>query len=70
MSGGTIITLYDEKRACWRLLWGGETFYDDQNILMTWATEQDALDWAKEHHGDLQRIKSSDQKGAQKRFDL
>lgn len=70
MSGPTIITFYDKRRLKWRLLWGNETFYNDQNQMLEWDTEQDALDWVKEHYGDLQRIKSSDQKGAQGRFEL
>ena len=70
MSGRTVISFYDEKRLKWRLLWGDETFYNDQNQMMEWDTEQEAMDWAEEHYGDLQRIKSSDQKGAQGRFEL
>lgn len=70
MSGQTVISFYDERRAKWRLLWGDETFYNDQNQMLEWDTEQEAIDWVKEHHSDLQRIKSSDQEGAQKRMEL
>jgi hypothetical protein len=35
------------------LVWGHETFYDEQRHLMTWSTPEAALEWLKENHPEL-----------------
>jgi hypothetical protein len=45
MSGPTLTTFFDERRGKWRLLWGGETFYDESRKLVEFETEQEILDW-------------------------
>ena len=45
MSGKEIKTFYDTRRRMWRLLWGNETFYDSENRMMEFETEQEALEW-------------------------
>lgn len=45
MSGLTLKTFFDERRGKWRLLWGDETFYDSEDRLIEFDTEQELLDW-------------------------
>jgi len=45
MSGLVLKTFYDEKRKKWRMLWGDETFYDTEDRMWEFDTEQELLDW-------------------------
>lgn len=45
MSGKRVRTFYDPRRRMWRLLWGNETFYDDNNEMIEFETEQEAIEW-------------------------
>jgi hypothetical protein len=40
---------YRKKRDVWILLRGNETFYDNDQYMMEWLTEADALEWATQN---------------------
>lgn len=58
MSGDTVLLFFDdhENRKAWRFLWGNETFYDDEDRLMTWNTVEQALDWYKEQEYEMKVV--------------
>ena len=56
MSGNTVLLFFDDKREKWRFLWGNETFYDDEDRLMTWDTVEQALDWYEEQGHEMKVV--------------
>lgn len=49
--GQEIRTLFDVSRAKWRLIRDGrQTFYNQQNEMMEWDTEQQAIDWLQHNY--------------------
>lgn len=43
-------TFFDESRDRWRLIRDErQTYYDDQNQMMEWPTEQEAIDWLEQN---------------------
>lgn len=46
----TVKAEYDKKHDWWILLRGPETFYNERNVLMTWDTKEEALEWVKINH--------------------
>lgn len=44
-----LVITYKPKRETWVILQGGETFYDEDNILREWKNEYEAVTWAAEN---------------------
>ena len=42
----TVYTMYNSTRSTYFLQQGRETFYDDDNVLREWDTEDEARAWA------------------------
>jgi hypothetical protein len=48
--GQEVRTFFDGNRQQWRLLRNSrETFYNAQNQMREWPTEQQAIDWLRAH---------------------
>ncbi len=48
-----LIIRYDNKHACWQVLQGRETFYNERRELRTWGTAEEAEAWARAAFPDL-----------------
>ena len=44
---------YDERRKMWRIRQGRETFYDRDNKMIEFETEQEAIEWMAGLQGKL-----------------
>ena len=46
----TVRAEYDAKHNWWILVRGPDTFYDEENKLMTWNTKEAAQEWVKKNY--------------------
>lgn len=63
MRRNQVMVKYDDKYGDYWLSRGnGETFYDDERYLRTWATPQEAVDWLQETYPDLELVGVAEEK--------